>query len=55
MIEDITSAPVFAVGIGWSKATADRPYFNDQLTLESADNITVTVRIDQVPPPTKYE
>jgi hypothetical protein len=54
MTENITEKPVFATGIGWSKASADRPYFDD-LTAANAENVNITVRIDPVPPPTNYK
>jgi hypothetical protein len=52
--ENVTDQPIFANGIGWCRAVADRPYFDD-ISLANADDVSITVRIDTLPPPTNYE
>lgn len=53
VLEQVT-VPFYVSGIGWCRAVADRPYWDD-ITPSTAADMTITFRIEPTPPPTNYK
>lgn len=51
--ENINEQPLFVPYIGWCRAVAERPYYHD-LNTNDINEVLITIRIDQLPPPTNY-